>query len=93
MTMPPLPPPDLEGHETERWGQNVCDDYWRLAKVKAYGAACAAAYKADAERYRCLRATTSFVTNKGERIDVRNNPELWDSTIDAYIQKRARGEA
>ena len=43
MTTPPNPPPDLEEHETELWGQNVCDDYWRQAKMRAYGAACAAA--------------------------------------------------
>lgn len=52
MTMPPLPPPDLEEHETELWGQNVCDDYWRQAKMRAYGAACAAA-AVKAEREEC----------------------------------------
>lgn len=39
----------------------------------------------DAERYRWLRATTNWASSKGERIDVRNNPELWDSAIDAAM--------
>lgn len=37
----------------------------------------------DAARYRWLRATTNYVTSKGERIDVRNHPDLWDAVIDA----------
>jgi hypothetical protein len=43
--------------------------------------------RADAERYRWLRRTTNAVTSKGERIDVRNNPELWDSAIDAALRQ------
>ena len=39
----------------------------------------------DAERYRWLRATTNWASSNGERIDVRNNPELWDSAIDAAM--------
>ncbi len=39
----------------------------------------------DAERYRWLRKTTNWVSSKGERIDVRNQPELWDESIDAAI--------
>lgn len=46
------------------------------------------ALKADAERYRHLRATTNWVSNgKGQRIDVRNSPELWDAAIDAMKGK------
>lgn len=41
----------------------------------------------DARRYRYLRATTNFVTSNGERIDVKNNPELWDAVLDAEIAK------
>ena len=45
-----------------------------------------AALTANAKRYEWLRSTTNFVTNKqGERLDVRNCPELWDSSIDAAI--------
>lgn len=41
------------------------------------------ALRADAERYRWLRATTNTATNsKGERIDVRNMPDRWDAAID-----------
>ena len=40
---------------------------------------------ADAERYRWLRSTTNYATSKGERIDVKNNPELWDAAIDECI--------
>lgn len=43
--------------------------------------------KEDAARYRWLRATTNWVSSKGERINVRDNPELWDSSIDAAIAK------
>ena len=39
----------------------------------------------DAARYRWLRATTNYVTSNGERIDVRNMPEKWDSAIDAAL--------
>lgn len=39
----------------------------------------------DAERYRWLRATTNWASSNGERIDVSNNPELWDSAIDAAM--------
>ncbi len=50
-------------------------------------AACATAesVQEDAARYRWLRATTNYVTSNGERIDVRNMPEKWDSAIDAAI--------
>ena len=40
----------------------------------------------DAARYRWLRSTTNYVTSNGNKIDVRNQPELWDSTIDAAIE-------
>ena len=39
----------------------------------------------DAARYQWLRSTTNFVTSKGERIDVRESPDLWDESIDAAI--------
>ncbi len=42
--------------------------------------------RADAARYRWLRATTNWVSSKGERINVRDNPELWDSAIDAAMR-------
>jgi len=46
------------------------------------------ALKADAERYRHLRATTNWVSNsKGQRIDVRKSPELLDAAIDAMKGK------
>ena len=45
------------------------------------------ALRADAERYRWLRRTTNAVTSKGERIDVRNNPDLWDAAIDAALRQ------
>lgn len=32
-----------------------------------------------------LRDTTNWASSKGVRIDVRNNPELWDSVIDEFI--------
>ena len=47
----------------------------------------------DAERYRWLRRTTNWVSSKGERIDVRNCPDLWDESIDAAIAKAEGGEA
>ena len=44
----------------------------------------------DAARYRWLRSTTNWASNSsGERIDVRNSPELWDSAIDAAIARAA----
>ena len=42
---------------------------------------------ADAARYRWMRATTNYVTSKGKRIDVRNNPEAWDEAIDAAMKE------
>lgn len=45
----------------------------------------------DAARYRWLRATTNTVTNSdGERIDVRNQPEVWDKAIDAALAAQAK---
>jgi len=41
----------------------------------------------DAQRYRWLRSTTNWATSKGERIDVRNKPDLWDAAIDEGIRK------
>ena len=42
--------------------------------------------EADAARYRWLRDTTNWASNSsGERIDVRNSPELWDAAIDEAI--------
>ena len=46
---------------------------------------------ADAERYRWLKSTTNYVTSKGKRIDVRDQPELWDSAIDAQ-RAAAKGD-
>lgn len=44
----------------------------------------------DAARYRWLRSTTNWASNSsGERIDVRNSPELWDSAIDEAIARAA----
>jgi glycerol uptake facilitator-like aquaporin len=46
---------------------------------------------ADAERYRWLKATTNTVTHSdGQRIDVRNDPELWDKAIDAARAQEAK---
>jgi exonuclease III len=45
--------------------------------------------KKDAERYRWLRSTTNWASSNGERVDVRNNPALWDEAIDACIAKAA----
>lgn len=56
-----------------------------LAKLKP----CAEIEK-DAARYRWLRNTTNWASNSsGERIDVRNSPELWDSAIDEAIARAA----
>jgi len=44
------------------------------------------ALRKDAERYRWLRSTTNWASSNGERIDVRSNPALWDSAIDAAMQ-------
>ena len=44
------------------------------------------AARADALRYRWLRKTTKWVNSKGNRIDVRNSPELWDASIDAAMK-------
>ena len=46
----------------------------------------------NSDRYLWLRKTTNFVTSKGEKIDVRNQPDLWDSSIDAAILA-AKGES
>ena len=44
----------------------------------------------DAARYRWLRSTTNWASNSsGERVDVRNSPELWDSAIDDAIARAA----
>lgn len=42
----------------------------------------------DAARYRWLRRTTNWASSNGERVDVRNNPELWDAAIDDCIAKQ-----
>lgn len=43
--------------------------------------------EADAKRYRWLRSTTNFVTSSsGERLDIRDQPDVWDSAIDAAIK-------
>jgi hypothetical protein len=47
----------------------------------------------DAARYRWLRSTTNWASSNGERVDVRNNPQLWDSAIDACISKAAAPDA
>ena len=41
--------------------------------------------KADAARYQWLRKTTNYATSNGEKVDVRNSPELWDASIDSMI--------
>lgn len=41
--------------------------------------------KADAARYQWLRKTTNYATSNGEKVDVRNFPELWDASIDSMI--------
>ena len=65
---------------------------WMKLRVEQQ-AAQIAALRADAERYRWLRRTTNAVTSKGERIDVRNNPDLWDAAIDAALrQEQPAGE-
>ena len=50
---------------------------------------------ADAARYRWLRATMNWVSSHGQRIDVRNDPELLDASIDGMIAVNAamKGEA
>jgi hypothetical protein len=46
------------------------------------------ALRADAARYRWLRSTTNYVTNsKGERLDIRNQPEEWDAAIDNAMKE------
>ena len=47
----------------------------------------------DAARYRWLRSTTNFVTSGNERIDVRNQPELWDEVIDAALAQKSQGDS
>ena len=47
------------------------------------------ALAADAARYRWLRATTNWVSSHGQRIDVRNDPELLDASIDGMIAVNA----
>lgn len=90
MTMPPLPPPDLEEHETELWGQNVCDDYWRLAKVKAYGAACAAAAVAQ-EREECAKVCDDYAHTHAQDDDA-TTAQAW-MMLQCAAAIRARGEA
>ena len=73
-------------------------DVWQAATAakEAEIAALKAEWEAllkDAERYRWLRRTTNWVSSKGERIDVRNCPDLWDESIDAAIAKAEGGEA
>ena len=58
---------------------NCVDVLWEAARATAESV------QEDAARYRWLRATTNYVTSNGERIDVRNMPEKWDSAIDAAI--------
>jgi hypothetical protein len=41
----------------------------------------------DADRYRWLRRTTNWASSNGERVDVRNNPKLWDEAIDAAMKE------
>jgi len=67
--------------------ENITAMTERLIGERAALAAELSALRADAERYRWLRRTTNAVTSKGERIDVRNNPELWDSAIDAALRQ------
>ena len=44
-----------------------------------------AGLEADAARYQWLRKTTNYATSNGEKVDVRNFPELWDASIDSMI--------
>mgnify|MGYP003420308108 FL=1 len=80
-----------------RWGSreawhhtiNTCGEWDAWNGALEQQAAQIESLRADAERYRWLRRTTNAVTSKGERIDVRNNPDLWDAAIDAALRQEA----
>ena len=61
-----------------------CAEEARAALFKAVEA-----LAADAARYRWLRATMNWVSSHGQRIDVRNDPELLDASIDGMIAVNA----
>ena len=63
MTLPPLPEPD-----THCFDDDVGKDVWSHSpeQLHAYGEACAAAYKADAERWRYINTKN----NIGRREDL-----------------------
>jgi hypothetical protein len=95
----PLPEPK---YPAVRLGLAPGELAYTADQMRAYASACVAeavaakdaeieALRKDAERYRWLRKTTNWVTSKGERVDVRNNPELWDSSIDAAIRAGSAG--
>ena len=78
---------DLYYHNPYRWGSHthlVYADQKRDALLKAVEA-----LAADAARYRWLRATMNWVSSHGQRIDVRNDPELLDASIDGMIAVNA----
>lgn len=82
------------------------EEYARGARREAWDAAAALAMRLDqehgftpqppaqtlkdAERYRWLRSTTNWASSNGERVDVRDNPDRWDSAIDAAIAQEAK---
>ena len=78
---------DLYYHNPYRDGSHthlVYADQKRAALLKAVEA-----LAADAARYRWLRATMNWVSSHGQRIDVRNDPELLDASIDGMIAVNA----
>lgn len=78
---------DLYYHNPYREGSHthlVYADQKRAALLKAVEA-----LAADAARYRWLRATMNWVNSHGQRIDVRNDPELLDASIDGMIAVNA----
>jgi len=78
---------DLYYHNPYREGSHthlVYADQKRAALLKAVEA-----LAADAARYRWLRATMNWVSSHGQRIDVRNDPELLDASIDGMIAVNA----
>ena len=90
MTMPPLPPPDLEDHETELWGQNVRGNYWGAERVKKYGAACAAA-AVKAEREECATLCDDYA-HKHAQDDNTTQAQAW-MMLQCAAALRARSKA
>ena len=93
--LPPLPDPGVEfvlinGHQIPVRNA-VCPFSGGQMRVyaRAYGEACAAAYKADAERYRWLRSESPLVARfwQTTAADTRVTCAVMDAVIDM-----ARGE-